>query len=268
MAVLLCVFFPSTIITFPLSVGITTIFANAPVLGRLVSHVSFDNNMIVFDSLLINFAALTTYAQSFICLIGFLSRYVYFVVRDQVVSTVSFIIHEIHHSRKKISNLFRFLLVFWVSLSLINQFPDDNIGKIKLLIAGDIHPHPGQVDVGLKFCHWNLNGIIARDRIKIPLIEAYNSIFHYDIIALSETIINNSVQDEDIFFEGFSKEIFRSDHLSGDKKGGICIYFKETLPIKRRKDLESMQEIVVTEIILRRKKKYFLLPFIGLQPKR
>ena len=111
-----------------------------------------------------------------------------------------------------------------------------------------------------------MNGIIARDRIKIPLIEAYNSIFHYDIIALSETIKNNSVQDKDIFIEGFSKEIFHSDHPSGDKKGGVCSYFKETLPIKCRKDLESKQETVVTEIILRRK-KYFLLPFIGLQTK-
>ena len=128
-------------------------------------------------------------------------------------------------------------------------------------MAGDIHPHPGQVDVGLKFCRWKLNGIIARDRIKIPLIEAYNSIFHYDIIALSETIINNSVPDEDIFIEGFSREIFR-----GDKKDGVCIYFKETLPIKRRKDLGSMQETVVTEITLRRK-KYVLLPFIGLKTK-
>ena len=77
----------------------------------------------------------------------------------------------------------------------------ESIGIIK-------HPHPGQVDVGLKFCHWNLNSIIARDKIKIPLIEAYNSIFHYDIIALSETIINNSVSDEDIFIEGFSKRNF------------------------------------------------------------
>ena len=111
-----------------------------------------------------------------------------------------------------------------------------------------------------------MNGIIARDKIKIPLIEAYNSIFHHDIIALSETIINNSLQDEDIFIEGFSKEIFRSDHPSGNKKGGVCIYFKETLPIKRRKDLESMQETVVTEIILR-PKEYFLLPFIDLQTK-
>ena len=76
-----------------------------------------------------------------------------------------------------------------------------------------------------------MNGIIARDKIKIPLIEAYNSIFHYDIIALSETIINNSVQDEDIFIEGFSKEIFRSDHPSGDKKGGVVFTLKRLFPL-------------------------------------
>ena len=118
--------------------------------------------------------------------------------------------------------------------------------------------HPGQVDVDLKFCHLNLNGIIARDRIKIPLIDAYNFVFHYDIIALSETIINISAPDEDIFIEGFSEEIFRSDHPSGDKKSGAFIFFKETFPIKRRKDLESMRETVVTEITLRREKIFFV----------
>ena len=167
-------FLALSIITFPLSVYITTIFARAPDLGHLVPHVFFDNKMIVLDSLLINFATLSNYAQSFICLLKFLGTYVCFVVRDQVVSTVSLIIHEIHHSRKKISYLSRSFLIFWVSLSLLSQFLNDNIGKIKLLMAVDIHPHPGQVDVGLKFCHWNLNGIIARDRIKT---EVYNSVF-------------------------------------------------------------------------------------------
>ena len=98
-------------------------------------------------------------------------------------------------------------------------------------MAGGIHPHPGQVDVGLKFCHWNLNGIIARDRIKIHLIEAYNSIFHYDIIALSETIINNSVPDEDIFIEGFSKEIFSSDHPSVIKRVVFVFTLKRLFPL-------------------------------------
>ena len=37
-------------------------------LGHLVSHVFFDIKMTVLDSLLINFATPTMYAQSFICL--------------------------------------------------------------------------------------------------------------------------------------------------------------------------------------------------------
>ena len=80
------------LITFPLSVCITTSFASAPYLGHLVSHVFFDNKMIILDSLLINLVTLTIYAQSFICLLKFLSKYVCFVVRDQVVSTISLII--------------------------------------------------------------------------------------------------------------------------------------------------------------------------------
>ena len=94
-------------------------------------------------------------------------------------------------------------------------------------------------------------------QIKIPLIEAYSSVFHYDLIALSETNLNATIHNEEILVEGFSKEIFRNDHPSGDKQGGVCIYFKENLSIKGRKDLEIMQETIVYEISLRRK-KYFL----------
>ena len=62
---------------------------------------------------------------------------------------------------------------------------------------------------------------------------------------------------------GFSKEIFRSDHPSGNK---MVIFTLKRLPIKRGKGVESIQESVATEITLRRK-KYFLLPFTGLQTK-
>ena len=48
------------------------IFARVPELGQLVSHVYFDNKMIILDSLLINFATRTFYFQSFICLLEFL----------------------------------------------------------------------------------------------------------------------------------------------------------------------------------------------------
>ena len=104
-----------------------------------------------------------------------------------------------------------------------------------------IVPNPGPFINSLKFCHWNLNSICARDKIEIPLIEAHSSFFHYDLIALSETNLNETIHNEEILIEGFSKEIFHNDHPSGDKQGGVCIYFKENLPIKRRKDLEIMQ---------------------------
>ena len=90
-------------------------------------------------------------------------------------------------------------------------------------------------------------------------MEDYNTVFHYDIIALFETFLNNTVKDEDIFIEGFSKTIFRSDHPGGDQVGGVCIYFKKNLPIKRRKDLEIMQRSVVTEINLNRQKIFFVV---------
>ena len=89
--------------------------------------------------------------------------------------------------------------------------------EIELMLASDIDPNPGQFDNSLKFCHWNLNGVCARDKNKIPLIEAYNSIFHYDLMVLSETYFNETVKNEDIIIDGFSTEIFRSDHPSGDK---------------------------------------------------
>ena len=103
-----------------------------------------------------------------------------------------------------------------------------------------------------------MNSISAGDKIKIPLIKAYNSVFHYDLIALSETNLNATIHNEEILVEGFSKEIFRNDHPSGDKQGGVCIYFKENLPIKRRKALEIMQETIVCEISLRHKKIFFV----------
>ena len=123
---------------------------------------------------------------------------------------------------------------------------------------GDVLPNPGPFIDSLKFCHWNLNSICARDKIKIPLIEADNSVFHYDLIALSETNLNATIHNQEILFEGFSKKIFRNDHPRGDKQGGVCIYFKENRPIIRRKDLEIMQETIVCVISLKSKNIYFV----------
>ena len=98
--------------------------------------------------------------------------------------------------------------------------------KTELMLASsDIHPNPGQFDNSLKFCHWNLNGGCTQYKIKIPLLEAYDSIFHFDLIALSKTNLNEVVKNEDIIINDFCAEIFRSDHHSGDKQGRVCVDF-------------------------------------------
>ena len=40
----------------------------------------------------------------------------------------------------------------------------------------------------------------------------------------------------------------RADHPSNNKRGGVCIYFKQSLPLIRRGDLSTMQEAIMTEI--------------------
>ena len=100
----------------------------------------------------------------------------------------------------------------------------------------------------------------ARNNTKISLIEAYNSTFNYDLIAVSDTRLNQSIDNEDILIEGFSSDIFRSDHPSNSRvPGGVCIYYKENIPIKRRKYLEILQESVVTEITFDSKKVFFIV---------
>ena len=47
---------------------------------------------------------------------------------------------------------------------------------------GDIEIKPGPIKNALKFYHWNLNSVLAHDRIKVSLLEAYNSAFNYDIL--------------------------------------------------------------------------------------
>ena len=98
---------------------------------------------------------------------------------------------------------------------------------ILLLISGNVETNPGpQQQNCLKFFHWNLNSICARGRIKIPLIEAYNSVHKFDVIGLSETMLDDTISDEDIRIEGFSREVYRSDHPSNTKTVYVFIFVK------------------------------------------
>ena len=51
--------------------------------------------------------------------------------------------------------------------------------------------------------HWNLNSLVAHDGIRVPLIQSYNLIQNYDLIAITETALNEYTSDETIHLDGY-----------------------------------------------------------------
>ena len=96
----------------------------------------------------------------------------------------------------------------------------------------DIEPNPGprkQKPNYFSVCHCNLNSLIAHTFSKLIQLQAYNSIYKYDFICLSETYPDSSTPDNLIEIEGY--KIIRADHPDNIKRGGVCIYYKESLPV-------------------------------------
>ena len=128
-----------------------------------------------------------------------------------------------------------------------------------LLKSGDIETIPGpKKSSAIRFRHWNLNGMAAHDFVKVPFIEAFIIAHNFDIVCLSETFLDSSVpdHDENININGYS--LLRVDHPNNINRGGVCMYFKESLPLIRRSDLSNMKECLVTEINVNNEKCFFI----------
>ena len=107
-------------------------------------------------------------------------------------------------------------------------------GLIQLLIvcSGDIEVNlRPKTKSQISFCHWNLNGLSAHHFVKV------------------------SNDDVRMRIEGYNP--LRADHPSNKKRGGVCMYYKEHLPIIKRDDLCSLKECLVKEIIVGKKKLFF-----------
>ena len=117
-----------------------------------------------------------------------------------------------------------------------------------LSCCGDIEENPGPKYSSLTFCHWNLNGLTAHDSTKMSLLQAYITQHNYDIIYLTETFLNSSILSDDSRITIDWYNLIRSDHLSDSKKGRVCIYYKEHIPLTLRDDINTLDNCLVTEI--------------------
>ena len=119
-----------------------------------------------------------------------------------------------------------------------------------LFCCGNIEKNLGLFVVGIK------KGLTTHDSIKIFLLQlqAYVTQHNYDIICLSETFLNSSIDSSDtrILIDGYN--LIRSDHPSDSKRGGVCIYYKEHIPLIKRDDICTLDNCLVTEIRSQREK--------------
>ena len=79
-------------------------------------------------------------------------------------------------------------------------------------------------------CHWNLNSITAHNFSKLTQLKAYISTYKYDFICLSGAFLDSSTPDNLVDIQGYN--LVRADHPDNTKRGGVYIYYKESLPVR------------------------------------
>ena len=117
-------------------------------------------------------------------------------------------------------------------------------------LSGDIELNPGPKPSSFKnfsICHWNLNTITSHDFLKVKLLSAHNTLQKFDIICISESYLNSDIlsSDDNLNIAGY--DMVRADHPSGNRRGGVCIYYKETLPIKVS-NISYLQECICFDL--------------------
>ena len=101
--------------------------------------------------------------------------------------------------------------------------------------SGDIELNPGskhKQDQSLSICRWNLNSIPAHNFQKLELLQGYISSNKVDILCLSETFLNSDISRDDNNLQLPGLDLIRADHPSNTKRGGVCIYYRNCLPLK------------------------------------
>ena len=124
-------------------------------------------------------------------------------------------------------------------------------GSQIISLNGDIEINPGPKLNALNrcssICHWNLNSISAHMFPKLSLLSVYISVHQFDIICLSQTYLNTKISSDDKNLERAGYNLVREDHPTNSKRGGVCVYYKSSLPF-RVTSAKYLQESISFEL--------------------
>ena len=82
---------------------------------------------------------------------------------------------------------------------------------------------------------------------KVSLLSAFISVYKLDIICLSETYLSSETSPDDDNLEIPDYNIIRKGHPSNTKRGGVCVYYKNTLSFKVI-NIKYLQKCITFEI--------------------
>ena len=106
----------------------------------------------------------------------------------------------------------------------------------------------------LECVNGTFNSLHTDNFVKIPHLEAYAISHNIDIICLPETFLDTSYSNDDARPHLTGYFLIRADHL---KRGRVCIYYQEHLPLISKHNLTYLDECLVCELKIGNR-KYFM----------
>ena len=88
---------------------------------------------------------------------------------------------------------------------------------------------------------------------KINLLEAYSTINKFDVICLLESYHDSSIASNNDYLNIKGYNLYRSDHPNNVKRGGVCAYIRELLPVRCLSNA-YLQKCLILEISINNKK--------------
>ena len=116
-----------------------------------------------------------------------------------------------------------------------------------LLLHGDVESKPGpkkNEQTYFLLCHLNVNSLVAHQKCLcwLHIILSTDMTFVYQRVFLDTTI---SDDDDIVHMEGYN--LIRADHPDNIKRGGVCLYFKKGLAL-RKIELSHITECLLCEV--------------------
>ena len=88
-------------------------------------------------------------------------------------------------------------------------------------------------------------------------MEAFITSNNFDLVCLSGTLLDSTIPNDDVNIQTNGYSLLRADHPNDIKRGGVCIYFKESLPLIRINELTNIKDCILTEISVNNENCFF-----------